>query len=102
MKNQSNNPGVSNPDAGNRLLPVKVHPGASRNEITGFTGGVLQVKIAAPPEKGKANKELTDFLSRRLAVKKSSISITKGETGRNKLIAIKGLSPEEIIKRLSA
>jgi uncharacterized protein (TIGR00251 family) len=102
MKNQNNNPGVSNPDAGNRLLPVKVHPGTSRNEITGFTGGVLQVKIAAPPEKGKANKELTDFLSRRLAVKKSSISITKGETGRNKLIAIKGLSPEEIIKRLSA
>ena len=102
MKNQDNNPGVSSPGAGNRLLPVKVHPGASCNEITGFTGGVLQVKIAAPPEKGKANKELTDFLSRRLDVKKSSISITKGETGRNKLIAIEGLSPDEIIKRLSA
>jgi uncharacterized protein len=84
------------------LLPVKVHPGASRNEITGFTGGVLLVKIAAPPEKGKANQELTDFLSRLLGVKKSSISIIKGKTGRNKLIAIEGLNPEEIIKRISA
>jgi len=60
------------------------------------------VKIAAPPEKGKANRELIDFLSRVLVVKKASISIVKGETGRNKLIAIAGLDPDEIIKRLSA
>jgi uncharacterized protein (TIGR00251 family) len=62
---------------------------------------VLQVKIAAPPEKGKANKELTDFLSRSLDVKKSAILIVQGETGRNKRIAIEGLDYEEIIKRLS-
>ena len=86
----------------NRLLPVKVYPGAGRNEIAGFSGGVLQIKIAAPPEKGKANRELTDFLSRILGVKKSSISIIKGETGRNKLIAIEGLDSDAIIKRLSA
>jgi uncharacterized protein len=79
-----------------------VHPGDSRNEITGFSGGVLQVKIAAPPEKGKANKELTDFLSRLLDVKKSSISVVKGKTSRNKLISIEGLTPSEIAKRLSA
>ena len=87
--------------ASNRLLPVKVQPGAGRNEIAGFTGGVLQVKIAAPPEKGKANRELIGFLSRLLDVKKSSISIIKGETGRNKLIAIEGLTCDEIAKRLS-
>jgi uncharacterized protein (TIGR00251 family) len=84
------------------MLQVKVHPGAKRNEITGFTGGVLQVKIAAPPEKGRANKELTDFLSQLLDVTKSSISIVKGETGRSKLISIEGLNTAEIIKRLSA
>jgi uncharacterized protein (TIGR00251 family) len=88
-------------NTGNRLLQVKVHPGAGRNEITGFSGGVLQVKIAAPPEKGKANRELTDFLSRLLGVNKSSIAIVKGETGRNKLIAIEGLDSDAIIKRLS-
>jgi uncharacterized protein (TIGR00251 family) len=80
---------------------VKVHPGAGRSEITGFTGGALQIKINAPPEKGKANRELMDYLSRRLDVKKSAISIIKGETGRNKLIAIEGLTPEEIIGRLT-
>jgi uncharacterized protein (TIGR00251 family) len=63
---------------------------------------VLQLKIAAPPEKGKANQELIDFLSRLLDVKKSSISIVKGATGRNKYIAVKGLTPGEIVKRLYA
>ena len=84
------------------MLQVKVHPGAKRNEITGFTGGALQVKIAAPPEKGRANKELTDFLSQLLDVTKSSICIVKGETGRSKLISVEGLNTAEIIKRLSA
>ena len=91
---------TNNRNSGNRLLQVKVNPGASRNEIVGFSGGVLHVKIAAPPEKGKANQELIGFLSRLLDVKKSFIAIIKGTTGRNKFIAIEGLTPDEIIKRL--
>jgi uncharacterized protein (TIGR00251 family) len=86
--------------SGGRFLPVKVHPGAGRSEIIGFTGGVLQIKIAAPPEKGKANQELIGFLSRKLDISKSSIRIVKGETGRNKLLDIKSFTPDELIKRL--
>jgi uncharacterized protein (TIGR00251 family) len=85
-----------------RLLPVKVIPGASRSEVVGVSGGVLRVKIAAPPEKGKANRELTDFLARTLGVSRSEISIVKGETGRHKLIAVEGLTPGEIIQKLAA
>jgi uncharacterized protein (TIGR00251 family) len=83
-------------------LYLKVTANASQNEITGFTSGVLQVKIAAPPVKGKANKELIAFLSQALGVSKSSLSIVKGHTSRNKVIAIEGLSHEEIISRLTA
>lgn len=82
-------------------LQVKVTPNASRNEITGFIDGVLQVKIAATPVKGKANKELADFLGQALGVRKSSVSIVKGQTSRNKIIAIEGLSRDEIIRRLT-
>jgi uncharacterized protein len=85
---------------GNRLLQVKVHPGSARNEITGISAGVLQVKIAAPPEKGKANKELIDFLSESLGVRKASITIVKGETGHSKWVTIEGLTPAEILRRL--
>jgi uncharacterized protein (TIGR00251 family) len=81
-------------------LAVKVTPNAGRNEITGVKDGVLRVKIAAPPDKGKANKELTDFLSRTLGVSKSSVAIIRGQTSRNKVIAIAGISREEAMKRI--
>jgi uncharacterized protein (TIGR00251 family) len=84
----------------NNRLNLKVTPGASRSEIAGFSNGVLQVRVAAPPVEGKANRELMAFLSRALGVGKSSISIVKGHTSRNKVIAIEGLSHEEIIRRL--
>ena len=85
----------------NNYLHIKVTPNASRNEILGFTDGVLQVKIAAPPVRGKADRELTSFLSQALGVSKSSISIVKGQTSRNKVITIDGLTQSDIVKRLS-
>jgi uncharacterized protein (TIGR00251 family) len=81
-------------------LAVKITPNAGRNEVTGFKEGVPQIKIAAPPEKGKANKELVDFLSERLEVRKSSILIIKGQTSRNKVVSIETLSNEEIMNKL--
>ena len=65
-------------------LNVKVTPNAARDEITGFTDSVLNVKVTAPPEKGKANKKLIDFLSARLGVSKSSIHLIWGQTSRRK------------------
>jgi uncharacterized protein (TIGR00251 family) len=90
-----------NRHSANNRLRLRVHPNASRNELAGFTDGVLQVRVAAPPVKGKANRELTTFLSQALGVSQSSLTIVKGHTSRNKVIAIDGLSQEDIIKRLS-
>jgi uncharacterized protein (TIGR00251 family) len=83
------------------LLRLRVYPNAGRSEVTGFTDGVLHIRLAAPPVKGKANKELTAFLSQALGVSQSSLNIVKGHTSRNKVMAIAGLSLEEIINRLS-
>ncbi len=93
---------IVNSQGKSNWLLVKVTPNAGRNEITGFTDDALRVKIAAPPVKGKANKELIDFLSRALGVKKSSLSIVKGRTGRNKVIAIEGMSRDDILRHLTA
>jgi uncharacterized protein (TIGR00251 family) len=79
---------------------LKVTPNASRNEVTGLSGGVLQVKIAAPAEGGKANRELIVFLSRKLGVKKSAIGIIHGETSRHKAVSVEGMSREEIMKKI--
>ena len=83
-------------------ISLRVYPGAARSEVVGFSDGVLQVRVAAPPVKGQANKELIAFLSKALAVGKGALTIVKGHTSRNKVIAIDGLSQEDIIKRLSS
>ena len=84
-----------------RRLTVRVTPNASRSEITGVREGVLQIKIAAPPVEGKANKELVEFLSEALGVRKSAVIIVKGQTGRKKIIEVEGMGREEILKRLA-
>ena len=66
-----------------------------------MTDGVLQVKVAAPPVKGKANRELVAFLSKALGVGKGSLTIVKGHTSRSKVIAVDGLSQEDVMKHLS-
>lgn len=92
---------TENSHKGTCLLQLRVYPNARRDEAAGFTDGVLQVKIAAPPVKGKANKELVAFLSEALGVSQGSLTIIKGHTSRSKVIAIDGLSQEDIIKRLT-
>ncbi len=72
-------------------IAVKVQPGARKNVITGYSDSVLRVKIAAPPIEGKANKELIAYFSDILDVRKSAITIEKGQTSRNKLISIEGV-----------
>jgi uncharacterized protein (TIGR00251 family) len=82
-------------------LHVRVTPGAHRNETTGFKDGMLNIRIAAPPDKGKANKELISHLSRVLDISKSSLRLLKGHTSRRKVIAVDGLTEPEIIRRIS-
>ena len=81
-------------------ITVKVYPNSARNEVVCFAEGVLRVKIAEPPVRDKANRKLVVFLSERLGVSKSSITIMKGHSSRNKLIAVSGLSQKQVMERL--
>ena len=82
-------------------ISLRVYPSASRSEVVDFTDGVWRVRVAAPPVKGKANKELIAFLSQQLGVGKGTLTIVKGHTSRNKVIAIDGLSQEDIVEHLA-
>lgn len=81
-------------------ITVQVQPNARRNEALGFRSGVLYIKIAAPPVKGEANRELINFLSKLIGVNKGSISIKSGHTGRRKVIIFTGLDREYILERI--
>ena len=61
---------------------------------------MLKVKLAAAPEKGKANESLVEFLADTLGVKRNTVSITSGHTSPVKTIQITGVSTETILKKL--
>lgn len=82
------------------LLPVRAVPRASKNEIQGIYNHALKIRLQAPPVDGKANAALIRFLSKTLEVPRSQISLSNGETGRNKTFRISGLSREELIRKL--
>lgn len=71
------------PDGCQILLHVQ--PSAKKSEVVGLHGeGRLKVKIKAPPEDGKANKELIRFLAALLKVRKNEIEILRGHKSRDK------------------
>jgi len=80
---------------------VQVQPNARGNEVLGEKDGVWHLKIAAPPVRGRANQELTRFLSDVLQIARSRLEIEKGLTSKRKLIVITGLSPEQVKRRFN-
>ena len=81
-------------------IVVQVQPNASQNKIVRFQDGILHLKIAAPPTKGKANQELLRFMSDILGVRRVYLTIEKGIIGKKKTIAIKGLLQHQVTIKL--
>jgi uncharacterized protein (TIGR00251 family) len=69
-------------------LRVRVKPRASRSRVLGERSGELEVAVAAPPVDGAANEELVRVLSGYFDVPKSTIEITRGQSGRSKILRI--------------
>ncbi|MFC1676144.1 DUF167 domain-containing protein [Planctomycetota bacterium] len=85
---------------GGVVFGAKIVPGSSKTVIAGTLDGRLKVKVAAAPEKGKANDCLVGFLSKRLGVKKNAIEIVAGKTRPIKQILVSGVSRETVLSRL--
>ena len=82
------------------ILAVKVVPGSSRSCVAGHLGSALKVRIAAPAEKGRANKELVRVLAKLLGVPGKAITIVAGEQNANKQVHIAGVAGGDLIERL--
>ncbi len=75
---------------------VKVVPRASKNEIAGVEGDAVKVRLNAPPVDGKANIALIKFLAETLGVSRAQVEIVSGETGRRKLVRVRGVVAEHV------
>ena len=73
------------------ILQIKVTPNASKNQIIGWEGDTLRLKIKGVPEKGRVNEELISFLADYLDIAKSKIVLISGHTSRIKRLRIDGI-----------
>ena len=80
---------------------VKIHPRAKRDSITGEVGEALKLSLTSPPVEGRANDACIEFFAKLLKVPRSSVTIASGQSSRNKVIRIAGLSAGEVTKRLA-
>lgn len=82
-------------------IRVKLSPGAAKNAVLGWDEDLLgektlKVSVTAIPEKGKANKALITLLSKHYRIAKSSFTIVRGETSRDKIIEIQGITESDL------
>jgi uncharacterized protein YggU (UPF0235/DUF167 family) len=76
---------------------VRLTPRGGADRIDGVSDeGVLQARVAAPAVGGAANAALIHLLADELDVARSSVQMIAGATGRNKLIVVDGISPQEV------
>lgn len=83
-------------------LRVRVQPRSSKDALAGEREGALVVRLKAPPVDGAANEALARFLGKALDVAPSAVRIVAGTSGRNKLVAVSGISVATARARLSA
>ncbi|MCD4671016.1 MAG: DUF167 domain-containing protein [Actinomycetia bacterium] len=70
------------------IIRIYVRPNSSETKIAGLYNNNIKIKIESSPEKGKANKELVNFISRIIGIPKSRIEIISGITSNYKTIRI--------------
>ncbi len=82
------------------IIHLKIIPNSSKCDIV-FEETFLKVKVTAQPIENKANKNLIEYLAKRLHRAKTSIQIVKGETSKEKTIFIEGMTSKDFIDQLS-
>ena len=73
---------------------VRLVPRGGRDAVVGERDGAVLIRIAAPPVDGKANTALIEFVAKALGVPKGSVRIVRGETSRDKVLAVAGVEAD--------
>ncbi|MEM1183942.1 MAG: DUF167 domain-containing protein [Planctomycetota bacterium] len=81
-------------------IRVKAVPGSKRDAIAGPLGDRLKVKVAAPPEGGKANAGICDLLAQSLGAKPRDVSVVSGHMSPEKIIEVLGVPERDAIESL--
>jgi uncharacterized protein (TIGR00251 family) len=86
---------------GRVTFAVRVQPRASKSGVAGEADGALKVRLAAPPVEGQANGELIRLLAKLFDAPRQRIAIVSGQTSRNKVVSVSGISVDEASRVLA-
>jgi uncharacterized protein (TIGR00251 family) len=87
--------------AGAVRISVHVRPRSSKSGLGGVREGALEVRLTSPPVDGEANAELVKLVARALDVRRDDVEIVTGQSGRNKVLEVRGLDAGEARERLA-
>jgi uncharacterized protein (TIGR00251 family) len=82
-------------DDGAVVLSVHAQPGAGRTAVMGRHGTALKVKVAAPPEAGRANDAVAKLLASSFGVRDGDVELVSGPSSRSKRFRISGVELDD-------
>ncbi len=82
-------------------LQLRVSPGARRAHVVGRHGDAWKVRVAAPPEGGRANEAVVRLVAETLSLPRDAVTLVSGHGARDKIIQLAGLDETEIERRLA-
>jgi len=81
---------------------LRVSPGANSAHVVGRHGEAWKVRVAAPPEGGRANEAVVRLLAETLSLPRDAVTLVSGHGARDKIVQLAGLDPTQIERRLSS
>jgi uncharacterized protein (TIGR00251 family) len=88
------------PERATILLPIYVQPGAGRSTVVGKRQGVLHLRVAPPPQDGRANAAVEELIADLFDVPAASASVVAGHKSRDKRLQLVGVSLEHVRAQL--
>jgi uncharacterized protein len=89
-------------DAVSTRLRLRVSPGATRAGVVGRYGQAWKVRVAAPPEDGRANDAVVRLLADTLSVPRDAVKLVSGQSARDKIVELTGIDEAQTERRLSS
>lgn len=85
-----------NDDSGSAVLRLHVQPGAGKTTVVGRHGDAIKVRVASPPEGGRANDAVVVLIAQTFDLKLASVTLVSGQTSRSKRVQIDGIAEAEV------
>ena len=100
-KNAPQSPPWVQVGANHLTIQVSVRPASRKRGVLRIDPAGPVVGLLSPPEKGRANRELIEFMAKLLDLRPSSLSIVKGQSTRQKVIRAASSAPQELASTLA-